>query len=77
MNNTQAKRIKRYRKRFVRFVMPIAIAALLCITSPSFAAIPRIFTTSGASIAAQSGIALEQQARSRYSVGEFYQATLL
>lgn len=76
MNNTQAKRIKRYRKRFVRFVMPIAIAALLCITSPSFAAIPKILTSS-ASIADQSGIALEQQARSRYSVGEFSQATLL
>jgi CHAT domain-containing protein len=76
MNNTQAKRIKRYCKRFVRFVMPIAIAALLCITSPSFAAIPSILTASP-SIASQSGIALEQQARSRYSAGEFDSAAKL
>ncbi len=68
------KRIQRRYKRFVRFVMPIAIATLVCIISPVLA---QTSVTSRLIAQTQSAQLLEQQARSRYSANQFSEAATL
>ncbi len=65
--------MRRY-KRFVRFIMPMAIAALVCITSPILA---QTSITSTLIAQSQSAPSLEQQARSRYSAAQFSEAAAL
>ena len=64
---------KKYYKLFIRFVMPMMMTALVCITSPVFA--HPVTSTFNASF--QSGASLEQQARSLYQERQFDSAAKL
>ena len=66
------RRIKKYYKLFVRFVMPMMMTALLCIASPVFAR-----TVTNTFNASQAGSSLEQQARSLYQSNQFSPAANL
>ncbi len=65
--------LQRY-KRLVRFIMPLVIAALVCMASPILSQASIIFPLIPQT---QSAPYLEQQARSRYSANQFSQAATL
>ncbi len=73
MKKAKIRRIKKYYKIFVRFVMPMMMTALLCIASPPFART----VTNTFSASSQSGSSLEQQARSLYQSRQFSSAASL
>jgi len=65
-------------KRIIkRFLAPMVMTTLFCITSPTFATIPSIVTNSTFIAQNQSAPSLEQQARSHYQKGNFSQAAEL
>lgn len=68
------KSTKRRHKKFIRFVIPMVITSLLCITSPILAQTP---VTSTLIAQSQSGATLEQQARSHYNTNQFTKAATL
>jgi tetratricopeptide (TPR) repeat protein len=74
LNREMMKRIKRNWKKSIRFWMLMVMTALFCITSPSVAQIPSI---SSLIAQTQSAPSLEQQARSRYTAGQFTEAATL
>jgi len=78
----------RYQKRLFKFITPMMLAAILCITSPGFAQVPNLAksnkltqltksTTPQIIAQNQTGLSLEQQARSHFNQGEFSQAVQL
>ncbi len=81
MKNTKIKYFqkyfRKYKKSLLRFVIPIAITALLCINSSSFANIPNPVNSSILVAQNQSGISLEQKARSQYQLNNFSEAAKL
>jgi tetratricopeptide (TPR) repeat protein len=68
------KSTKRRCKKFIRFVIPMVMSALLCISSPILAHTP---VTSTLIAQTQSASTLEQQARTRYSANQFTEAATL
>jgi CHAT domain-containing protein len=68
------KYTQQHYKKFIRFVIPMVMTSLLCITSPILAQTP---VTSTLIAQSQSGLTLEQQARSHYSTNQFTKATTL
>lgn len=72
------KPIEKHHKLLSRFIAPMIMSALLCITSPSFAGIVPLVSKPVTVIAQnQSGLSLEQKAQSYYNKGEFSQAAKL
>ena len=72
------KPIEKHHKLLSRFIAPMIMSALLCITSPSFAGIAPLISRPVTFIAQnQSGLSLEQKAQSHYNQGEFSQAAKL
>lgn len=68
------KRITKYNKRLMRFMLPMLTTVLLCATSPVFAQLP---STSTVSITQQSGASKEQTARALYNEGKYSEAASL
>jgi CHAT domain-containing protein len=81
MKNTKIKDFQKhnqkYKKTLLRFVIPVVITALLCITSSSFAKIPNPVNSSILVAQNQSAASLEQQARSQYQLNNFSEAAKL
>ncbi|NJL61911.1 MAG: CHAT domain-containing protein [Methylacidiphilales bacterium] len=78
MKNAKIKYLQKYKKPLLRFVVPLVMTVLLCITSSSFAQIPINSSNSSISVAQnQPGTSLEQQARSQYQQGNFSLAAKL
>ncbi|GAB1542512.1 hypothetical protein NUACC21_51860 [Scytonema sp. NUACC21] len=72
------KPIKQRHKRLTRFVIPMVLSALLCITSPVLARVSPNPTPTSTEKAAASGVgSVEQQARSLYSKRQFSEAAKL
>jgi CHAT domain-containing protein len=70
------KRIIKYNKLFMRFMLPMLTTALLCVISPVFAQIPSISST--ISVAQnQTGASLEKSARKLYQDGKYSEAAKL
>ena len=78
----------KYQKRLFKFITPMVLTAVLCVTSPGFAQVPNLSnsnklipltkSTKSQIIAQnQSPLSIEQQARSHFSKGEFSQAVQL
>ena len=79
----------RYQKRLFKFITPMVLSAILCITSPGFAQIPNLSNsnkltqltklTKSQIITAQnqSPLSIEQQARSHFNQGDLSQAVQL
>ena len=78
----------RYQKRLFKFITPMMLTAVLCVTSPGFAQVPNLaksnkltqltFATTPQLVAQnQSLLSEEQQARSHFDKGEFSQAVQL
>ncbi len=66
----------RYQRRLFKFVTPMLLSAVLCITSPGFAQVP--YLSKYPIIAqSQSSLSIEQQARSHYESGKYSQAVRL
>lgn len=66
----------RYQRRLFKFVTPMLLSAVLCITSPGFAQVP-ILTKPTIIAQNQSSLSIEQQARSHYESGKYSQAVRL
>ncbi|BAY81275.1 hypothetical protein NIES267_07510 [Calothrix parasitica NIES-267] len=75
----------RYQKRLFKFISPMVLTAMLCVTSPGFAQIPNLtnsnkltqLTKSQIIAQNQSPLSIEQQARSHFNKGEFSQTVQL
>ena len=61
-------------KKLIRFVISMVMTALLCVTSPTFAKIPKIVSNSPAIAQNQSVSSLEEKARTYYQQGNFSEA---
>ncbi|MEA5572569.1 CHAT domain-containing protein [Calothrix sp. UHCC 0171] len=70
-------KFKKYHKILLRFFMPMAIAALLSITSPIFAQIIANNPPTPSIVQSQSGISLDKQAQALYQQGDFSTAAKL
>ena len=75
----------KYQKRLFKFITPMMLTAVLCVTSPGFAQVPNLtnsnkltpLTKSQIIAQNQSPLSIEQQAQSHFSKGEFSQAVQL
>ena len=78
----------RYQKRLFKFITPMVLSAIFCITSPSFAQVPNLsksnkltpltkLTKSQIIAQNQSPLSIEKQAQSHFDKGEFSQAVQL
>ncbi len=68
--------IKHY-KKLIRFLIPMVMTAVLCITSPTLAQITKSVTDNTFIAQNQSASTLEKQGRSHYEKGNFSQASKL
>ncbi len=68
--------IKHY-KKLIRFLIPMVMTIVLCIALPTFAKNPNFVVNSTLKVENKSALLLENQGRSHYQQGHFYQAAKL